>query len=240
MSRGSKWVPLDKNLAQEFKYIKREFSMIEAMFSYQLDADNGINWTVAGYSKLWQWSRNKVRRFVNCIRTDEGHIRDRKRTQEGHPTHFIDLTLNSKKDTKRTQRGHKEDTKHDTTIEPDPKPNPKEKKKIKKKIDFTDYLQQKIIENNLIETKDKIFEFYKYRMAKPVAKRYQTEKGIDGLISDLTECRESGLIMFECIEKAMQKNWQTPDPSYFGNNVFNKTSRQDQNKQACVDFINGE
>jgi len=212
MSRGNKWVPLDKNLSQEFKYIKREFSMIEAMFSYQLDIDNGIRWTIAGYSKLWRWSRNKVRRFLNCTGTVKGHIRDSKRTDEGHPIHLIDLSLNGKKDRTGTDRGQVEDT----TIEPKPKPEPKEKKKIKKKS-FSVYLQEKIIQHDFVKDKDKIFEFYNYRMEMPVAKRYKTEKGIDGLISDLIGCRENGLIIFDCIEKTMQRNWQAPDHSYFNN-----------------------
>jgi len=125
MSRGNKWVPMDKYLAQEFKSIKREFSMIEAMFSHQLDIDNGIVWSISGYSKCWRWSRNKVRRFLECIRTEAGHIKDSKRTHEGHPIHLIDLGLDSEKDTKRTEAGHIKDRSRYTTIEPEPKPEPK-------------------------------------------------------------------------------------------------------------------
>ncbi|MDP8211777.1 MAG: conserved phage C-terminal domain-containing protein [Candidatus Zapsychrus exili] len=124
MTRGSKWIPLDKYLAQEFKSIKREFSMIEAMFSYQLDIDNSISGTISGYSKLWGWSRNKVRKFINGIGTDRGHVKDSKRTHEGHPIHLIDLSLNDKKDRSGTGRGQVGDTLHDTTTKPDP--NPKE------------------------------------------------------------------------------------------------------------------
>lgn len=241
MSRGSKWIPLDKYLAQEFKSIKREFSMIEAMFSYQLDIDKGIIGTISGYSKLWGWSRNKVRRFLNGIRTDEGHLKDSKRTDEGHPIHFIDLSLNDKKDRSRTDRGQIEDTKHDTTTNPNPNPNPKPKKKDIKKKSFSKYLYQKIIENNLIENKDKIFEFYQYRMDMQKSDQYKSEKGIDFLFKDLTGCRSKGFVLSDCIDEAIGRGWKTPKPDYFKNNIKNKPvymSREDKNKQACMEFIN--
>jgi hypothetical protein len=120
----------------------------------------------------------------------------------------------------------------------------KEKKKTLKKLDFTDYLQDKIIENNLFENKDKIFEFYKYRMETKIKNKkqpYNTEYGIDGLIKSLNGCRDAGMFISECIDKAMQNEWLKPDPSYFKNNKPNNNfpSRSDKNKQACQEFING-
>lgn len=115
-------------------------------------------------------------------------------------------------------------------------------KKNKQKKSFKKYLQEKIIENNMIENKDKIFEFYRYRMDMVKAKRYKTKKGIDGLISDLNKCRDAGMIIFECIEKALQKEWMTPDPSYFkknGNN-FSPMSREEHNKNECNKFVYGD
>lgn len=138
MSKGNGWVPIDKMLAQDFKYIKRPLSRIEAMFSYTVDVDNGITGTIAGYATQWGWSRNKVRRFVNCIGTEEGHLKDSRRTAEGHPIRFIDNGLWSKKDSKGTEEGQKKDRRRDATIEPNPNPNPKDtplppkKKKTKK------------------------------------------------------------------------------------------------------------
>jgi len=126
MSRGNKWVPLDKYLAQYFVKIKRPFSEIEAMFSYTLDIDNGKSGSIAGYSLQWQWSRNKVRRFLKGIRTVEGHLMDSKKTQKGQAIHFIDNALMTKKDSKRTVKGQQKDSKRYTTIEPKPKPNKKE------------------------------------------------------------------------------------------------------------------
>lgn len=80
MSKGTEWIPMDKYLAQEFKSIKREFSMIEAMFSYTLDIDNGRVGSISGYSKLWGWSRNKVRRFIGGVVDIKGHIKDTRGT----------------------------------------------------------------------------------------------------------------------------------------------------------------
>jgi len=93
-------------------------------------------------------------------------------------------------------------------------PTPKQKKAV---MDFKDYLQEKIIENNFIASKDKIFEFYEYRMNMPKKKQYQSEKGINGLFRDLNGCRDAGLIITDCLEIAMEKPWMTPDPKYYGN-----------------------
>jgi hypothetical protein len=238
MSRGTKWVPLDKYLAQEFKYIKREFSMIEAMFSYQLDADRDKVGSISGYAMLWKWSRNKTRRFIEGIRTVKGHIKDSKRTVKEQAIHFIDKGLWVKEDSKRTVKGQQKDTTTNPLIL---NPKSKEKKKIKKKS-FSAYLQQKTIENNFIEIKDKIFEFYNYRMDEKIKGKkqpYSTEKGIDGLFVSLVGCRKAGLIVSECLEKAMQNEWLKPDPSYFKNNKksFGYKSLDEHNKEECEKFI---
>ena len=85
MTQKGNWIPLDKSLAQEFKAIKRPFSLIEAMFSYTLDADHSIEKSIIGYSRIWNWSRNKTRRFIKGIRTVKGHIKDSKRTGTINP-----------------------------------------------------------------------------------------------------------------------------------------------------------
>jgi len=89
MSKGDNWVPIDKMLAQDLKHISRPFSRIEAMFSYTVDVDNNREGSVLGYSTQWSWSRNKTRRFLNCIRTVTGHKQDSKRTQAGHKQALI-------------------------------------------------------------------------------------------------------------------------------------------------------
>ena len=103
---------------------------------------------------------------------------------------------------------------------PDPVPNPapKVKKKIqKKKVCFEKYLQKKIIDHNFIETKDKIFEFYNWRMDDKIKGKkqpYESEKGIDGLFRNMCGCRKAGLIVSDCLDIAMERPWLTPDPTY--------------------------
>ena len=126
----------------------------------------------------------------------------------------------------------------------------KVKVKVKEKVKVNSlreklekYLQEKIIENNFIESKDKIFEFFNYRMDMKAQLKYKTDFGINGLLRNLNGCREQGMIVSECIDIAMEKDWKTPDPSYFKNNnssANNRHSLQDRNKQACNDFVNGE
>ena len=57
------WIPLDKGLVTELPK-DRPYTTIEAVFSMQLDYDNDHDVTVSGYADLWQWSRAKVRRFI--------------------------------------------------------------------------------------------------------------------------------------------------------------------------------
>ena len=109
--------------------IGRPYSVVEALFSHSVDIDCGKPWTINGYAKVWDWSRGKVRRFLNSLRTHSGHIADRKGTQSGHPVHLIDGSLWGEADKKRTHSGHIADSKRDTTSNPNPKPNPKTKKK---------------------------------------------------------------------------------------------------------------
>ena len=123
---------MDKYLGQYFVKIKRPFSEIEAMFSYSLDIDNGKSGSIIGYATQWQWSRNKVRRFLRGIRTDKGHIKDSKRTQKGQPIHFIDKALMGIKDSKRTDKGQIKDSKRTPSINPNPNPNPKYKEILQK------------------------------------------------------------------------------------------------------------
>lgn len=175
MSKGNGWIALDKFLTQDFKSIKREFSRIEAMFSYSVDVDNGRKGTIAGYSKQWGWSRNKVRRFVNCIRTDEGHLKDSKRTHEGHPIHFIDNALMTKKDRKRTDEGQMKDTCHDTTIDPDPDPDPIILKNMSGSAGKKPKKQSQPKLNNTSEINE-IFGYWKETLDHPRAKIDKTRK----------------------------------------------------------------
>jgi hypothetical protein len=124
MSKPNGYVCIDKMLAQDFKHINRPFSRIEAMFSYSVDVDNGNEGSFLGYATQWGWSRNKVRRFIESIRTVTGHKRDSKRTQDGHPIHFIDKGFWTKKDTNGTVKGQQQDTSRFTSNNPNP--NPKE------------------------------------------------------------------------------------------------------------------
>lgn len=100
------WIALDKGLCH---YVPddRPLSIIEAMFCYSLDIDNGKEGTIQGYAKQWGWSRKKVRKFVSELGTQRGHIGNTKGTQRGHPVFFIDVGLRGEGDTKGTHRGHK-------------------------------------------------------------------------------------------------------------------------------------
>jgi len=65
-------VKLDKSLIYSLPK-NRTYTMLEAMFSYSVDIDNGNIGSLNGYAKLWGWSRWKVKKFIEDINTKEGH-----------------------------------------------------------------------------------------------------------------------------------------------------------------------
>ena len=124
MSKSTGYVALDKNL---IVYLPKDrpYTELEAMFSFTCDLDNCREWSINGYSKLWGWSRNKVRYFVNSVRTTTGHLKDRDRTAIGQAVHLINNNLQKQKDNDRTAIGQPLDSDEYTTIKPKPKPKPK-------------------------------------------------------------------------------------------------------------------
>ncbi len=99
MSRADNWVAIDKNIKQEFKYIDRPYSIIEALLSFSIDFNCGSRWTYAGYAKLWQWSRDKVRKFVTDLQSESGYSLERQKTHYRHPIHLIHVGSRKASDT---------------------------------------------------------------------------------------------------------------------------------------------
>lgn len=120
MSRGDNYVMIDKAIAQEFRHINRPYSRVEALVSHSINVNCGRRYTIAGYAKVWQWSRNKVRKFIADIASDAGFIAQKLRTDIGHgvntipthyrqPVHLIDAGLRRSKDSKETDQGQDKD-----------------------------------------------------------------------------------------------------------------------------------
>jgi len=78
----------------------------------------------------------------------------------------------------------------------------------------------KLQESNLAQHRDKLLEFFRYRMSLHKQKRYKTDKGLDGLCRDVSGCIAAGLDPGECLEVAMEREWLTPSPEYFLNKNF--------------------
>jgi hypothetical protein len=57
------WVPMAKDAAKLLP-IDQPFTEVEALFSLQLDHNNGNSVTVLGYAKRWGWTRDRVRTFL--------------------------------------------------------------------------------------------------------------------------------------------------------------------------------
>lgn len=127
--KDGNWVPIDKYLVQ-FLPINRPYTKFEAMFSVTVDIDNNIKRSINGYAKLWDWSRTKVRDFLEKIKTPKKHSRDTLKTLCKHPIRLISNDLSYLKNTLKTGKEQGRDRGLDTTIDPNPNPNPKPKKKM--------------------------------------------------------------------------------------------------------------
>jgi len=149
MQQGN-WVPVDKRLRGEFKYIHdRPLSKIEAAYSLQLDYDNGGSATIAGYAKQWGWSRKKVRTFLTAMgatvtypeettkkQNQRGQIGlqigNRSGTDEGQIRLIDSNGLRKKGNRKGTDKGQIGNRSGNTPNNPNP--NPKETTKIAKRL----------------------------------------------------------------------------------------------------------
>jgi len=109
-SESGNFFLVDKSAIQLLKIKKGDFSEFEAYCSFAMDINCGKDWTISGYSKLWGWSRNKVRNFTQNLLSPRGHCKDTNRTVLGRPIHVIARENSGRVDTERTLRGQQVDT----------------------------------------------------------------------------------------------------------------------------------
>jgi hypothetical protein len=146
--KNGNWIALHKEL-KYFLPHGRSYTLLEAVFSYTLDIDNGKEGTISGYSKLWGWSRTKVRKLVEELKTVEGHLTNRQETGKRHHILLKLNNLQSQKDSRKTDEKQLEDSQVDTTIKPNPKPNPKPIKTFSS--DSTEYRLSELLFNEILK-----------------------------------------------------------------------------------------
>ncbi len=117
MDKGN-WVPMDKTLVAALPK-RRPYSLIEAVFSYQVDLDKGTVKGERAYSRIWSWSRTRVRAFLYQQKTT--HDTSKRPLQ----FRFVQQ-LQRPKD---QQQNHHPDQEKTTTNNPNPSnPNPSKEK----------------------------------------------------------------------------------------------------------------
>lgn len=117
------WIPIDKAVLNLLPK-KRPYTSLEAYISFRLDLDEGRDFTINGYAKLWSWSRCKVRRFVEELKTGARHSLDRDETGVRHSLRIVFNNLEDRQDSDKTPVRHPQDSDLDTTINPNPNPEP--------------------------------------------------------------------------------------------------------------------
>jgi len=139
MRRGG-WVPISKGLRKALPR-DRAYTELEAAYSLQMDFDSDEEVTLSGYSTLWRWSKDKVRRFLSKMMveivypsdtalrqnqrgklksTDNRPKADRKPTDNRLIRLINSRDLRDVPDRRPTDDRQKADRRSDTTIEPEP------------------------------------------------------------------------------------------------------------------------
>lgn len=92
MNKGN-WIAMDKELIAALPF-KRPYTIIEAVFSYQVDTNNHVEKSLNEYARIWGWSRSKVTQFVRQSKVT--HTDTPKATQRPIKFRFINQLNNSK------------------------------------------------------------------------------------------------------------------------------------------------
>ena len=186
-TRGQAWVDLIllTNYADNFFY-KR---------GVKVDVSRGqCAWSELPLSKRWQWSRNKVRKFLNDLEKEQQIIQ-----QKNNVTQILTLVNyeehQEKRTTDETPKGQQKDTKGTLTRM---NKNDKNEKNIYKeqKFDFKKSLIELKIESDLVEDWLKVRKTKKAANTKTAFERIKKEIELSGLSAN------------ECIKIATERSWQ--------------------------------
>jgi uncharacterized phage protein (TIGR02220 family) len=113
--KSGNWIPVDKRIVNLLPR-DREYTFVEAYLSYRMDIESGAENSINGYARIWAWSRNKVRYFVEGLRTGKGHVVDNQRTGKGQEIRFIFKELEEATDSQGTGEGQAKDRQGTITI----------------------------------------------------------------------------------------------------------------------------
>jgi len=100
------WVAIDNAFYKELLMINRPFTRMEAAFCLTYDMNLNKFWSIKNYSNMWQWSRNKTRKFIKEILSKEGCVANGAKNQKGHPIRLIGNGSHGHKDTPINIKGH--------------------------------------------------------------------------------------------------------------------------------------
>jgi hypothetical protein len=166
MIKGN-WIPYDKRVVY-FLPKDRPFTVIEAMLSYSIDRDNKHRGSINGYASLWNWSRDKVRRFIKTIEKGEDYYPTGKKTSN-HTSQkqAIRYVINKLESIKNSNADREPDKQNDGTIYPyNPiSLNPKKEKdkgvfpkteKLSPSLSFENFIKEKIQKNEEDVDREKI------------------------------------------------------------------------------------
>jgi hypothetical protein len=105
--KDGNWIAIDKNV-RVWLPRNRKYTELEALVSYSIDINENNAGTIFGYSQLWLWSRNKVRKFIKDLNSGGFSMDSRKDSKWTVKNQYIHLLTE--------EHGQQKDTQKDTTI----------------------------------------------------------------------------------------------------------------------------
>lgn len=239
MKKGG-WIAIDKRFINLLPKDDRPFTILEAMFSYSVDRDNKHSGSINGYATLWNWSRDKVRRFIHMIENGDDYPTGKKTGKKtGNHTsikqaiRYVFNKLDNTKNSDTDRQSYKQD---DTTIDPyDPiSLNPKEykgifpkDKKFSSPLSFENFIKEKIQKNPEEDVDMKKIKTIAYfldmfqatqRDQHPRLRPEQWQEAINDIFNVELEYNQSDEISYEAcmtiIDKYFQKQY-APGCTYF-------------------------
>ena len=138
---GNGWVPIFKGFRKLLPK-DRPYTRLEAAFCLQLDFDDGNAVSVTGYAVLWEWSKDKVKKFLDDMgveiiypestkskKNQRGMITSKKPSNQpsnnrliDRPIKFIDINmLKQKTDRSTVQKPSNQPVATIDPLDPDPK-----------------------------------------------------------------------------------------------------------------------
>lgn len=201
MTKKNNWIALDKMGVSDLHNLKRPLSRIEALYLYTVDVDKGFRGSVRLYSRQWNWSRDKVAKFLHEIHSSTGS-RTNGAGKKANELHFI---LLDKKATNRPETGRLDSSlisvSENKKAINQPAISHTNKTKNKNKNSDFDPLSVKPEWISVEDWSDLVTH------RKSIKKAVHTPRAYKSIVTELSVAKQRGFTPRECVDEMANRSW---------------------------------